>query len=64
MPSILKIRRDMSLLHFKIRRDRSPHTILKIRRDWSLPFGEIEVLLLHKYTSRDGTTKFDDRSIK
>ena len=43
MPHILKIRRDWSLLHFEIRRDRSPHKILEIRRDWSLPFGEIGV---------------------
>ena len=43
MPSILKIRREWSLLHFKIRRDRSPHKILKIWRDWSLPFREIGV---------------------
>ena len=43
MPSILNIRRDGSLLHFKIRRDKSPHKILKIRRDWSLPFEEIGV---------------------
>ena len=40
MPSILKIWRDWSLLHFEIRRDRSPHKIWKILRDWSFPFGE------------------------
>ena len=47
MPYILKIRRDWSLLHFKIWRDRSPQKILKIRRDcmepsirrdWSTPY--------------------------
>ena len=43
MSSILKIRRDWSLLHFEIRRHRRPHNIMKIRRDWSLPFGEIRV---------------------
>ena len=45
MPSILKIRRDWSLLHFEIRKHSSPHKISKnserlepsIRRDWSTP---------------------------
>ena len=37
MPSILKIRRDWSLLHFEIRRDTSLHNFFKIRRDRRTP---------------------------
>ena len=54
MPSILKIRRDWSLLLLEIRKDRSPPQIFKkseilasIRRDWKYP-NNINVHLLEK----------------
>ena len=49
MPFIIfsPIRTVWSHLHFDIRADRSPHKIMKIRKDgWSLQFGEIGVPLI------------------